>query len=118
MKFYTVKETGSYAFHTILDEWNDLSFTYKSNLNINKKVWILYYLDKNNTKEEYISYLKLEKYFKSKKVIAVSIYGKDYEIRIAGPELYIFSFEEVRVKELVKVLNIVFIQNTFTNFND
>ena len=42
MRFYTVKETGAYAFHTILEEWDDLSFTYKSKLNVKKEVCILF----------------------------------------------------------------------------
>ena len=104
MRFYKVKETGAYAFHIILNEWDDLSFTYKSKLDIKKKVYILYDLDK--TKEEYILYSKLEKYVKSKHVIAISIYGDDYEIRITGPELYIFSFKEEKVNDLVKCLGI------------
>ena len=105
MRFYTVKETGAYAFHAILEEWDDLSFTYKSNLYVKKKVYILYGL--NKTKEEYIAYSKLEKYIKSKEIIAISIYGEDYEIRIAGAELYIFSFKIEKVKDLVKLLGIV-----------
>tara|TARA_B100001250_G_scaffold349034_1_gene320004 strand:+ start:57 stop:392 length:336 start_codon:yes stop_codon:yes gene_type:complete len=109
MRFYKVNETGAYAFHTILEEWDDLSFTYKSNLNIKNKVYVLYDLDK--TKEEYITYSKLEKYIKTKEVIAISIYGEDYEIRIAGPELYIFSFVEEKVKDLVKHLRIFSVIN-------
>ena len=50
MRFYKVKETGAYAFHTILEEWDDLSFTYKSKLNIKKKVYVLYDLDKTKQK--------------------------------------------------------------------
>ena len=109
MRFYKVKETGAYAFHTILEEWDDLSFTYKSNLNVKKQVYILYGL--NKTKEEYIAYSKLEKYIKTKEVIAISIYGEDYEIRIAGPELYIFSFKIEKVKDLVKTLKIISVNN-------
>ena len=105
MRFYKVKETGAYAFHTILDQWDDLSFTYKSKLKIKKKVYILFDLKK--TKEEYISYQKLENYIKSKDIIAICIYGDDYEIRVAGPELYIFSFKEKKVKKLVKELNVI-----------
>ena len=109
MRFYKVKETGAYAFHTILEEWDDLSFTYKSKLNIKKKVYVLYDLDK--TKEEYITYSKLEQYIKTKEVIAISIYGEDYEIRVAGPELYIFSFKEEKVNDLVKFLGIFYTIN-------
>ena len=109
MRFYKVKETGAYAFHTILEEWDDLSFTYKSNLNVKKQVYILYCL--NKTKEEYIAYSKLEKYIKTKEVIAISIYGEDYEIRIAGAELYIFSFKIEKVKDLVKTLKIISVNN-------
>lgn len=105
MRFYKVKETGAYAFHTILEEWDDLSFTYKSNLNVKKQVYILYNF--NKTKEEYIAYSKLEKYIKTKEVIAISIYGEDYEIRIAGAELYIFSFVEEKVQDLIKCLDII-----------
>ena len=109
MRFYKVKETGAYAFHTILEEWDDLSFTYKSNLNVKKQVYILYGL--NKTKEEYIAYSKLEKYIKTKEIIAISIYGEDYEIRIAGAELYIFSFKIEKVKDLVKTLKIISVNN-------
>ena len=105
MRFYKVKETGAYAFHSILEEWDDLSFTYKAKLNIKKKVYVLFDLDK--TKEEYIAYSKLEKYLKTKEIIAISIYGNDYEIRIAGAELYIFSFKIEKVKDLVKLLEII-----------
>ena len=109
MRFYTVKETGAYAFHTILEEWDDLSFIYKSKLSITKSVYVVY--DLNQTKEEYISYSKLEKYIKDKEVIIISVFGEDYEIRIAGPELYIFSFEKEKVKDLVKILKIISINN-------
>ena len=105
MKFYNVKETGAYAFHTILEEWDDLSFTYKSKLNVKKKVYVLYGLKKPN--EVYISYQELEKYIKAKEIIAISIYGDDYEIRVAGAELYIFSFVEEKVKALVKIISAI-----------
>ena len=109
MRFYKVKETGAYAFHSILEEWDDLSFTYKAKLNIKKKVYVLF--DLNKTKEEYISYSKLEQYLITKEIIAISIYGEDYEIRIAGAELYVFSFEEEKVKDIVKGLKIISINN-------